>query len=78
MEIRPVTGAKEYQVWVSAYEDGRGAAALKKTTETSPLVTGLKPNMPLYFFVTYTDADDKPSKPSSVQKIILKDEFLQK
>ncbi|MBI2191942.1 MAG: hypothetical protein HYU36_08160 [Planctomycetes bacterium] len=78
LSLRPVEGVKEYQVWVSAYEDGRGAVAHLKTKETEPLVTGLKPNVPLYFFVTYTDAQDKPSKPSAVRRTVLKDEFPMK
>jgi len=76
--IKPVSGAKEYQVWVSAYEDGRGALPLIKTTLTEPLVNRLRPGIPLHFYVTYTDADGKASKPSAVSTITLKDEFLQK
>jgi len=76
--IKPVAGAKEYQVWVSAYPDGRGAQALAKGAGTEPLVSRLKPNFPLYFFVTYTDAEDKASKPSAVRKTMLKDEFPMK
>lgn len=76
--IAPVAGAKEYQVWVSAYEDGRGAMPMLKTPLTEPLVNRLRPGMPLYFFVTYTDADGKSSKPSAVATVTLKDEFLQK
>lgn len=76
--IEPVSGAKEYQVWVSAYADGRGALAMLKTTETEPLVQRLRPNVPLYLFATYTDADGKQSKPSAVSEVLLKDEFLQK
>jgi hypothetical protein len=78
VSIQPVAGAKEYQVWVSAHADGRGALALKKGIDVDPLVAGLKPNLPLYFYVTYTDADGKPSKPSPAHQVTLKDEFIQK
>jgi hypothetical protein len=76
--IQPVAGAKEYQVWVAAYPGGRGAVALAKTTETEPLVRRLKPGFALYFFVTYTDAEGKTSKPSAGRKAVLKDEFPMK
>jgi hypothetical protein len=78
VSIKPVEGAQEYQVWVSAYPGGRGAAALLKTKETEPLVTGLKPSFPLHFFVTYTDAAGKASKPSKSRTTVLKDEFPMK
>src|SRR5262249_59409516 len=77
VSIAPVEGAKEYQVWVAAYPDGRGAMVMKKGPELEPLVPRLRPNMPMYFFVTYTDANGKPSKPSETVKVQLKDEFVQ-
>jgi hypothetical protein len=77
VSIAPVEGAKEYQVWVAAYADGRGAMVMKKGPELEPLVPRLRPNMPMYFYVTYTDADGKPSKPSESVKVELKDEFVQ-
>jgi hypothetical protein len=76
--IEPVTGAKRYEVWVSPYPDGRGAKSMLKTAEKEATVTGLRPGVALYFFVTYTDAMMKPSKPSEGVKIVLKDEFVQK
>ena len=78
VSVKPVEGATEYQVWLSAYPDGRGAVALKKTDELEPLITRLKPDFPLYFFVTYTGADGKQSRPSKGRKVILKDEFPMK
>jgi hypothetical protein len=76
--MTPVDGAKEYQVWVSAYPDGRGAMVLSKGTLAEPLVNRLRPGIPLYLFATYTDAEGKSSKPSEMATITLKDEFLQK
>ena len=78
VSIEPVKGATEYQVWLSAHSDGRGAIAIKKGEDSEPLITRLKPDFPLFFFVTYTDADGKPSKPSAVRKVVLKDEFPMK
>jgi hypothetical protein len=76
--ITPVAGAKEYQVWVSAYDDGRGAMPMAKGPLTEPLVNRLRPGIPLHFFVTYTAEDGTTSKPSPVATITLKDEFVQK
>ena len=78
VSIKPVQGAKRYQVWVSTEADGRGARVLADRAETDPLVQGLKPDLPLYFFVTYTDAQGKTSKPSALRKTVLKDEFPMK
>lgn len=78
VSIEPVKGATEYQVWLSAHPDGQGAVALKKGEDTEPLITRLKPEFPLYFFATYTDAEGKPSKPSAFRKVVLKDEFPMK
>ena len=78
VSIKPVEGATQYQVWLSVYPDGRGAASLKKSEELEPLITRLKPDFPLYFFVTYTDADGKASKPSAARRVVLKDEFPMK
>jgi hypothetical protein len=50
----------------------------KPSPATEPLVTRLRPNIPLHFFVTYTTEDGKTSQPSPVVTITLKDEFLQK
>ncbi len=78
VSIKPVEGAKEYQVWVAAYADGRGAQVLARSTGTEVNLRGLKPDFPLYFFVTYTDAQGKMSKPSTVRKTVLRDEFPMK
>ena len=72
----PVAGAKSYDVWVSTYADGRGAVKLGTGwTQSGQLLTGLPANVALYLFVTYTGADDKPSKPSAAKRIVLKDDF---
>ncbi len=78
VSIKPVEGATRYQVWVSTEADGRAARALIDRAETDPLVQGLKPHLPLHFFVTYTDAQGRTSKPSALRKTLLKDEFPMK
>jgi hypothetical protein len=71
-----VDGAKRYDVWASAYPDGRGALMLGKAwPEPGRLVRGLWPNQNFYLFVTYTDAAGKVSKPSPAFEINLKDFF---
>jgi hypothetical protein len=71
-----VEGAQSYDIWLSAHRDGRGAvkqaSGWKKSGE---LLTGLRPAMDLYLFVTYTDKDGKVSKPSAPFKINLVDAF---
>ena len=76
--IAPVEGAKEYRVYVAAYENGSGAQALAKGAEPEMLVTRLRPEFPLYLFATYLDKDGKESKPSEVKRIFLKDDFPMK
>lgn len=75
----PVDGAKSYDVWVSNYQDGRGAILMGPNwVMPGQLLTGLVPNLNLYLFVTYTDKDGKPSKPSAAFPIRLKDMFPMK
>jgi hypothetical protein len=72
----PVPQAKTYDVWVSAYADGRGAIKLGKDwTESGKLIRGLRPDRQFWAFVTYTDADKKVSKPSEGFNFLLKDRF---
>jgi hypothetical protein len=71
-----VPGAKQYDVWVAPYVDGRGALQLGKAwKEPGLLVRGLRPYQNFYLFVTYTDADGQVSKPSQPYQINLKDFF---
>jgi hypothetical protein len=74
-----VEKAKQYDVWVAPYEDGRGALQLGKAwKEPGQLIKGLRPNQDFYLFATYTDADGKVSKPSAPHKINLEDFFAMK
>src|SRR5262249_19891469 len=79
VHFAPLPGAKTYDVWVSTYPDGRGAIELgPKWTVPGQLLTGLSPNVDLYLFAVAKDAAGKPSKPSKVFKVNLKDMFPQK
>lgn len=78
VKVKPVEGATKYTVYVSAYEDGRGAKAAGKAADKDPTtlwVNKLQPSIPLYFFASYTDRDGKESKPSQARKTVLRDEF---
>ena len=71
--------AKQYDVWVAPYEDGRGALQLGKAwKEPGQLIKGLRPNQDFYLFATYTDGDGKVSKPSPPHRINLEDFFAMK
>ncbi|MBL8826532.1 MAG: hypothetical protein JNM18_06065, partial [Planctomycetaceae bacterium] len=72
----PVADAKQYDVWVAPYADGRGALQLGKAWKTPGLlIRGLRPYQNFYIFVTYTDADGKLSHPSAPYQINLVDFF---
>jgi len=71
-----VAEAKGYDVWVSPYEDGRGALQLGKGwAEPGKLLRGLRPDTDFYLFLVVTDKDGKKSKPSEPYKVRLKDVF---
>jgi len=68
---------KNYDIWASAYPDGRGAIKIASgITKSGALVGGLKPDTDFYLFITYTDREGKQSKPSKSLKIRLKNKFL--
>jgi hypothetical protein len=76
--LKGVEGATEYRVYVAAYETGSGAQQMAKSAETKLTVTRLRPEFPLYLFITYVDKDEKESKPSAPRRILLKDDFPMK
>jgi hypothetical protein len=78
VRIRPMPQAAEYQVWVSAYPDGRGAQVMAGGAEPELLVSRLRPEVPLYLFATYKDAEGGQSRPSAARKTVLTDEFPMK
>ncbi|MDQ3624841.1 MAG: hypothetical protein M3463_20560 [Verrucomicrobiota bacterium] len=77
--------ATEYQVWVSAYPDGRGAVQMARLKNSGGLVTKLRPAVKLYLWVTYSTEPAKgrkaaiaASKPSNRLQVELVDAFSQK
>lgn len=85
VSLEPVADAKEYRVYVSAYENGAGAQSLgtltaQKSSSAAPvvLVSRLRPETPLYLFATYVDSANKESKPTAIRRVLLKDDFPMK
>jgi hypothetical protein len=76
VNFTPVAGAASYDVWVSAYADGRGALKLGSAwPQSGGLIASLRPDRQFWVFVTYTDKDKKVSKPSEGFKFVLQDRF---
>ncbi|MDA0840292.1 MAG: hypothetical protein O2857_21190 [Planctomycetota bacterium] len=72
----PVEGAKSYDIWVSPYQDGKGAMKLGSAwPESGKLLTGLRQDTDFYLFLVVTNAEGKLSRPSTPYKIHLKDIF---
>jgi hypothetical protein len=79
VHFEETVGAKRHFVWVSARPDGRGAVNLTPAgAKSGALVRGLRPALPLYFWVTYEDAQGKMSKPSKPLTTTLVDTFKEK
>ena len=78
VDVKPVDGAKEYRIYVAAYETGAGAVRQGTSKEASFLVQRLRPDFPIHFFTTYVDEKGKESKPSKGVTKVLKDEFFMK
>ena len=75
----PVTGAKNYHVWVSTYADGRGAIELGKGwKEPGQQIRGLCAETDFHIFVVAENQAGKLSQPSAPLTIRLKDMFFQK
>jgi hypothetical protein len=79
VHFKEAAGAKQHYVWVSAHADGSGAVNLTPGgAKSGGLVAGLRPALPFYFWVTYTDDKGKASKPSKVMSATLVDMFQEK
>jgi hypothetical protein len=77
VQFKTVEGARNYDLWVSAYPDGTGAIKLGSGwTESGKLLEGLRPDVDFYLFIVYTDVDGKLSKPSEPLKFRLTDLFF--
>jgi hypothetical protein len=68
----------KYNLYLSIYPDGRGADLVKAGVKNEQVVTGLRPEIPLYLFLTSVGADKKESKPSKLIKLITHDNFAEK
>jgi hypothetical protein len=68
----------KYNLYLSRYEDGRGAELLKADVKDKQLVVGLKPEVPLHLFLTSVGADKKESKPSKPFRLVTRDNFAEK
>ena len=75
VNFEPAPDAQQYQVWVAAHQDGRGAQAMAQFNESGQLLQGLRPATRFYLWVTYTGKDEKQSKPSNMLEIELVDAF---
>lgn len=79
VHFKPVAGAKNHFIWVSAHADGRGAVNMTPAgAKDGVLVRWLRPAVPFHFWVTYEDQKGQPSKPSRVASRTLVDEFKEK
>jgi hypothetical protein len=76
--LDPVSGAKEYRVYVSAYESGAGAKPMAKGAQPLVPVAGLRAEVPLWIFATSVDAQGRESKPTAAKRLLLKDDFPMK
>ena len=70
-----VEAAAEYRIYVSAYEDGRGAVRVASGPEPRLELTRLPVGTALYLFATSVDAEGRESEPSEAERILLIDEF---
>ncbi len=78
VHFQEVAGAKAHHVWVSAHADGRGALDVTpQGARSGVLVGGLRPGV-FYFWVSYVDAQNRPSRPSAAASATLKDTFQQR
>ncbi|MHB9110884.1 MAG: hypothetical protein ACYDCO_27835 [Armatimonadota bacterium] len=77
VDFTEAPGAAEYQVWVAAYPDGRGAVPLGKMPAPGGLLRNLRPGRQLHLWVTYA-AEGGESRPSNGLAIELVDAFVRK
>jgi hypothetical protein len=70
---------RKHFIWVGVRPDGKGAVNLTPAgAKNGGLVRGLRPALPLYFWVTYLDDAGNHSKPSPAVMATLVDTFSQK
>jgi len=64
-----------YRLYLSRYPDGRGADLFKANVKPGDMVTGFRPAIPVYLFLTATGADKKESRPSPAFPLTTVDRF---
>ena len=72
---KPVGDIREYRVYGSAYGTGAAAAMMARGGTTPILLRRLRPDYPLRVFVTYWHQKRPESRPSPIQRLLLKDDF---
>jgi hypothetical protein len=73
VHFKEAAGARKHFVWVGARADGRGAVNLTPGGAKSGVrIGGLRPAVPFYFWVSYEDAQGRPSRPSAAATATLK------
>ena len=72
------TAGATYQLYLSLNADGRGAELHAKAVKNGGTVRGLRPEVPMYLFLTSIGPDKRESKPSAPQKLVTHDNFAEK
>ncbi|MBI4283840.1 MAG: hypothetical protein HY663_05160 [Chloroflexi bacterium] len=67
-----------YNLYLSRYADGRGAERLSGQYKDTQMVSGLRPGIEMYFFLTAIGPDGKESRPSETFRLVTEDKFLEK
>ena len=70
--------APKYNLYIGRFPDGRGAEQIVEGVSDNQLVTGLRPETKMYFFLTTVDTQKKESKPSKAFELLTHDRFLEK
>jgi len=70
--------ALKYNLYLTRFPDGRGADLLAAGVGDNQLVSGLRPETTMYFFLSSVDAQKKESKPSKPFQLVTHDKFLEK
>ena len=79
VHFEPVEGAAKYFIWCSAYPHGTGAVNLTPAGATNgALMHGMRPEIKLFYFVIWEDANGQKSLPSTAHEQVLIDQFKEK
>lgn len=68
----------KYQLYLSRYEDGRGAEPMRGYYTDNQMVRGLRPGIDMYMFLVGIDAKGEKTKPSPSFKLVTVDKFAEK